>query len=191
MSTRLFFGTSVLMALACGCRTEDEAGSERPDETRLAAAKPRRPDGTESKRPRAKGEYEGRGVDAWRQAGARGGEPDDGAEAAEDPLRGAESDQQRQVPRTSVLEDELAASMEIRSLPDGVYDVERTTLEGRVLWRTQEDLEAFLEEINARESWVQIIRIGPWRIRVIRDPFFDPYRRDSGWIDIDELDGQR
>ncbi len=82
-------------------------------------------------------------------------------------------------------------SLSTRSLPDGVYEVDRTPRGSTGLWRTLEELEAFLERINARDDWIQVIRVGPWRIRVVRDTFFDPYRRDSGWLDIGALDGRR
>lgn len=85
-------------------------------------------------------------------------------------------------------DDELLVSLVERNLPDGVYEVDRSPRTSG-MWSSEEQLEEFLKRINARDSWIKVIRIGPWTIRVVRDSFYDPYRRDSGWIDIDELDG--
>lgn len=111
---------------------------------------------------------------------------DDGVQGSSRGESGESRDPER---LRSIPDQELLVSLEGRSLPGGVYEVDRSSPKSTGLWPTEKELEEFLERVNARNDWMQVIRVGPWRIRIFRDTFFDPYRRDSGWIDIDRLDG--
>ena len=142
----------------------------------------------------SRSEAERRGSGRWEDSGATGRRSrdhpgDELAELAEldEDFPGERSRDRRSRPPRRISDDELLVSLEARRLPEGVYEVDRSSpRSGRL---TQEEFGAFLKRINARDDWIKVIRVGPWRIRVVRDTFFDPYRRDSGWIDIDELDG--
>ena len=205
MRTMLLIVSVFAVALVYGCQHSGEGSADRSGETLVARGGggarngSRASDRSHSRgTSRSEAESERRGSEPWRDSSASGNPgryPGEelrypGEELAED-VPGERSRDRRSKPRRRISDDELSVSLEARSLPDGVYEVDRSSRGSTGLWSTQERLDEFLERINARDDWIKVIRVGPWRIRVIRDTFFDPYRRDSGWIDIDELDGRR
>ncbi len=194
MRTMLLIVTVGAVALFDGCRQAEEGSADRSGETLVGGA---RNGSRASYRNHARGisrseaEGEGRGSEPWGDSGASGSRSRySGDELAED-FPGERSRDRRSKPPRRVSYDEMSVSLDVRRLPDGVYEVDRSSPRARSLWPTQKDFDEFWEHFNARNDWIKVIRVGPWRIRVVRDTFFDPYRRDSGWIDIDELDGRR
>ena len=180
------------IALLDGCQHADEGSADRSGETLVE--EPRNGSRTSDRihtrvtsRSEAEGEPRDSGPSEDTDA-SRSRYPGD--EQAGD-LPGERSRDRRSKRSRRTSDDELSVSLDLRKLPDGVYEVDRSSPQARSVWPTQEDLDEFLERINARDAWFTVIRVGPWRIRIVRDTFFDPYRRDSGWIDIDELDGRR
>ena len=194
MRTMLLIVSVCAVALLDGCRHADEGPADRFGETLVGGA---RKGSRASDRNHARGssrseaESERRGSEPSGDSGASGSRSRyPGDELAED-FPGERSRDRRSKPPWRVSDDELSVSLDVRRLPDGVYEVDRSSPRARSLWPTQKDFDEFWEHFNARNDWVKVIRVGPWRIRVVRDTFHDPYRRDSGWIDIDELDGRR
>ncbi len=186
------------VALLDGCQHSGEESADRSAETLLtrggggARNGSRASDGNHSRGPsRSEAERGRRGSEPSGDSGASGSRSrNSGDELAED-FPGERPRDRRSKPSRRISDDELSVLLDVRRLPDGVYEVDRSSPRARSLWSTQEDLDEFLERINARDDWIKVIRVGPWRIRVVRDGFYDPCRRDSGWLDIDELDGRR
>ncbi len=87
-----------------------------------------------------------------------------------------------------LTDEELLVSLVRRIHPDRLGDLERTAADLWTLSPHGEEVKELLERMEVHQrAWFQLIRIGPWKIWVLRDDFYDPYRRGSGWIDIEEL----
>lgn len=196
MRTLLLIVSVCAVALFDGCQHALEGSADRSGETLVASAGAsngsRATDRNHSRgTSRSEAESARRGSEPSEDYGASGSRSRySGGELAED-VPGERSRDRRSKPSRRIADGELSVSLDVRRLPDGVYEVDRSSPQARSLWPTQEDFDEFLARINARDAWIKVIRVGPWRIRIVRDTFFDPYRRDSGWIDIDELDGRR
>ena len=196
MRTMLLIVSVGAVALFDGCQHADEGSAHRSGETLVASAGAS--DGSRATdrnhsggTSRSEAESARRGSEQSGDTGASGSRiRDPGDELAEN-VPGERSRDRRSKRSRRIADGELTVSLDVRRLPDGIYEVDRSSPQARVLWPTREDFDKFWERFNAREDWIKVIRVGPWTIRVVRDTFYDPYRRDSGWIDIDELDGRR
>ncbi len=191
----------VVVAL-CGCRYTSPLASGDPrgdgseaDRTRsrqrlAETSRPRKGEATEDRRAsRAAGVVDGfpRGDDPSGESGRSGEAGRSGEDGRAIPRR--DSGRERYANDLKVLKDEeLLVSLVRRIRPDRRGDLERIASDPWTMSPRGVEIKELLERMEAHQrAWFQLIRIGPWKIWVLRDTFYDPYRRDSGWIDIDEL----